>query len=153
MPDKEQTNAGLAQPLGEPSPIEEGSTDLSETEMTGDSRTLGRSIPRPATSLDSPPRGEIGKFTVLLLDDISSAPVLEDVELINKEATTEARTPLMTVILAIIARNGGSMVLEDLASQVGQSWNRQFPASPFDLEQFIYVLVRSADNIRVREQS
>ncbi len=153
MPDKEQTNAGLAQTHHEPSQVDEGSTDFSETDMAGERRILGHTIPRPATSLDSPPKGEIGKFTVMFLGDISSAPVLEDVEQINTQATSEARTPLMTVILAVIAKNGGTMVIEDLAAQVGQYWNREFPTSPFDLEEFIYVLVRSSDSIRVREQS
>ena len=153
MPDKEQTNAGLPETHSETSHVDEGSTDFPETDMTGERRILGHTIPRPATSLDSPPHGEIGKFTVMFLGDLSSAPVLEEVEQINKEATSDARTPLMTVILAIIAKNGGTMVIEDLASQVGQYWNREFPTSPFDLEEFIYVLVRGSDSIRVREQS
>ncbi len=151
MPDKDLTNAGLDETSREPSSVGEGNSDLSETDVTEERRTLGHMNPRPATSLDSPPKGEIGKFTVMFLGDLSSAPVLEEIEQINTQATSDARTPLMTVILAVIAKNGGTMLLEDLATQVGQYWNREFPTSPFDLEEFIYVLVRSSDSIRVNE--
>jgi len=150
MSDTDQTGTSVAEVHDELSPVEESSTVSLEPNADDEQSRLGHRIPRPATSLDSPPKGDVGKFTVMLLSDISSAPVLEDVEQINKQASSQARTPLMTVILAIIAKNGGTMVLEDLASQVAEYWNRSFPTSPFTREEFIYVLVRSADNLRVR---
>jgi hypothetical protein len=153
MSDTNQSGTSVAEANDELSRREENSTVSSEPNADDEQSSLGSKIPRPATSLDSPPKGEIGKFTVMLLSDISSAPVLEEIEQVNKHASSQARTPLMTVVLAIIAKNGGTMVVEDLASQVAEYWNRSFPTSPFTREEFVYVLVRSADNLRVREQS
>ena len=152
MSDTDQPITGLSETNDESTEVDESTTNLSDdTEESEDQGSLGHLIPRPATSLDFPPKGDIGKFSVMLLSDIASAPVLEDVEHVNKFAGSEARTPLMTVILAIIAKNGGTMLLDDLANQVGEFWNRSFPTSPFTRLEFIYVLVRSSDSLRVRE--
>lgn len=154
MSDTDQTITGLSEANDELSRVDENQTVTSdaETDAVDELLSLGQTIPRPATSLDSPPKGDIGRFTVMLLGDVSSAPVLEEIEQANKYATSDARTPLMSVILAILAKNGGTMLVEDLAAQVGQYWNRSLPTSPFTLVEFVYVLVRSADNLRVQEQ-
>jgi hypothetical protein len=110
-----------------------------------------KSIPRPGTAMASPPKGQIGKVTVTLLGDLASAPILEEVEKVNKESTGTARTPLMTVIQGILAKNGGTMLLEDLAGQVGRVWNRTFPASPYNPQEFVYIMVQNSDSIRVSE--
>ena len=110
-----------------------------------------KSIPRPGTAMASPPKGQIGKVKVTLLGDLDSAPILGEVEKANKDATGSARTPLMTVIQGILASQGGSMTLEDLAGKVGKVWNRTFPSSPYNTQEFIYIMVRNSDNIRVSE--
>ena len=71
-----------------------------------------KSIPRPGTAMASPPKGLIGKAKVSLLGDMELVPTLEEIQKINKEAPGDARTPLMTVILGILAKHGGTMALE-----------------------------------------
>jgi hypothetical protein len=110
-----------------------------------------KSIPRPGTAMASPPKGHIGKVKVTLLGDLESAPILEEVEKANRESTGTARTPLMTVIQGILAKNGGTMLLEDLAGQVVKVWNRTFPSSPYNPQEFIYIMVQNSDSIRVSE--
>ncbi|HTY23720.1 MAG TPA: hypothetical protein VMC85_11350 [Desulfomonilaceae bacterium] len=110
-----------------------------------------KSIPRPGTAMASPPKGSIGKVSVSLLGDLDSAPVLEEVQKINKEAREDARTPLMTVIHAILAKHGGTMPLEDLAGQVVKYWNRTFPPSPYSNEEFVYIMMRNSDSVRISE--
>jgi hypothetical protein len=108
-----------------------------------------RNMPRPITTLHSLPKGKIGKCTVSLLSDISSVPSVEDVEKINKAVRGDARTPITTAILAVLARAGGKMLLEELAPEVMKYWNRPFPTSPYSPEEFVYVIVKNSDNIRV----
>jgi len=110
-----------------------------------------KSIPRPGTAMAAPPKGLIGKARVSLLGDIEFAPTLEEVQKLNKETSGEARTPLMTVILAILAKHGGTMAVEDLAGQVAKYWNRPFPSSPYNTEEFIYIIVRNSESVRVSE--
>ena len=110
-----------------------------------------KSIPRPGTSLASPPKGSIGNAKVSLLAELEDVPVLEEVQKINKESTGDARTPLMTVVHAILAKHGGTMTLAELAGQVGKYWNRQFPSSPYNTEEFIYIILRNSHSVRVSE--
>jgi hypothetical protein len=115
-----------------------------------ESEMVAPAIPRPATVLERQPHGKMGKFTVSLLYDSVSIPSLEDIERINQKAGGDARTPLMTVIQAILAKHGGSMLLEDLATEIGKYWNRPLPTTPYSLIELVYVLVRGADSLRVR---
>jgi|GEM_PF-919930 len=108
-------------------------------------------IPRPTTSLAAPPRGHVAKVTVSLLGDVASVPSLEDVVKINTKAGSKGRTPIMTVIQAVLAKSGGTMALAELAAKVRENLNRPFPASPYTPEEFIYVMVRNCDNLRIRE--
>jgi hypothetical protein len=78
------------------------------------------------------------------------APSLDDVARMN-EQVGEPRTPLMAVIQAVIAGEGGTMSIRDLAAQVRKHWNRPFPTSPYTPEEFIYVVVRNSDDLRVNE--
>ncbi len=110
-----------------------------------------KSIPRPGTSMASPPKGSIGNVRVSLLGDLQEVPTLEEVQRINKESTGEARTPLMTVVHAILAKHGGTMTMEELAGQVVKCWNRTFPSSPYNTEEFIYIMVRNSPSVRVSE--
>ncbi len=108
-----------------------------------------RNIPRPRTSLTSAFQGDISKVTVSLLGDLASAPSLADVEKLNKKGDVEIRTPLMTVIQAVLAKAGGSMQLADLAAQSRKYWNRPFPTVPYTDEEFIYIILRNSDSVRV----
>ncbi len=110
-----------------------------------------KSIPRPGTAMASPPKGLIGKAKVSLLGDMELAPTLEEIQKINKETPGDARTPLMTVIHAILVKHGGTMAVEDLAGQVAKYWNRPFPSSPYNTEEFIYIIVRNSESVRVSE--
>ncbi|MGB6065301.1 MAG: hypothetical protein WBG50_10860 [Desulfomonilaceae bacterium] len=108
-----------------------------------------RNIPRPRTSLASAFQGDINKLTVSLLGDVASAPALADVEKLNKKGDVESRTPLMTVILAVLAKAGGSMQLAQLAAETRKYWNRPFPTVPYTDEEFIYIILRNSDSVRV----
>ena len=110
-----------------------------------------KSIPRPGTAMASPPKGSISKAKVSLLGDMELAPTLEEIQKINKETSGDARTPLMTVIHAILVKHGGTMAVEDLAGQVAKYWNRPFPSSPYNTEEFIYIIVRNSESVRVSE--
>ncbi len=108
-----------------------------------------RSMPKAGTSLAVAVKSDIGKLTVSLLGDAGSAPVLADVEKINKKAEGDSRTPLMTVVLAVLGKAGDSMPLGDLASQTRKYWNRPLPGGPYTDEEIIYLLVRNSDSVRV----
>jgi hypothetical protein len=108
-----------------------------------------RNIPRPHTSLAVRFPGNLSKLTVSLLGEVSSVPSLAEVEKINKAAGGQTRTPLMTLILAIVAQAGGSTTLADVCEQFPKLWNRPLPATPYTLEEFVYIIVRSSDALRV----
>jgi len=108
-------------------------------------------IPRPATSLAAPPKHEIGRLSVALLVDPMTVPSLEDLEKAHKTSETQSRVPLMTVIHGVLKESGGSMTLASLAAQVKEHWHRPLPASPYSLEEFVYVVVRNADTVRVSD--
>jgi hypothetical protein len=110
-----------------------------------------RSIPRPATSLTSRIKGDVGKLTVCLLGDPASVLSLEDVRKINTRPDTAARTPMMTVIQAVLAHGGGTMKLAELTEKVRDLWNRPFPCSPYTTEEFVYIMVQNSDDISVSE--
>jgi hypothetical protein len=106
-----------------------------------------RNMPRPTTTLPSPPKGKVGKCVASLLGDISSVQSIEEVERINKSG--QAKTPIVAVIQAVLAKAGGTMTLEELAPEVRKYWNRTFPTSPYSPEELIYIIVKNSDNIRV----
>jgi hypothetical protein len=108
-----------------------------------------RNMPRPQSSLGPRVKKDIGKLTVSLLGDVGTAPALADVEKFNKKGEGESRTPLMTVVQAVLAKAGGSMQLGDLTAQTRKYWHRPFPTSPYTEEELIYLLLRSSDSVRV----
>jgi hypothetical protein len=108
-----------------------------------------RNMPKPQSSLGPRVKKDIGKFTVSLLGDVGTAPTLAEVEKFNKKGEGESRTPLMTVVQAVLAKAGGSMQLGDLATQTRKYWNRPFPTSPYTEEEIIYLMLRSSDGVRV----
>jgi hypothetical protein len=120
-----------------------------EVEAAEEVFASAKDIPRPSTELDAVPKGKIGKFKIALIGEAGSSALVEEVEGINLKQASDVRTPLMTVILGILDKEGGTVVLEDLVEQVEKYWNRPFPASPYSKEEFIYTIVRDSDQIRV----
>lgn len=110
-----------------------------------------KNIARPPTSLDAPPKRNITDYNVCLLGDPDLAPLLADVEKVNNNPRSEIRTPLMTVIQAILGAEGGSMPVSKLAAKVKKRWNRPFPASPYTDEELVFIVARNSDSIRVTE--
>ncbi|MFH0825650.1 MAG: hypothetical protein V2B18_23085 [Pseudomonadota bacterium] len=137
---------GLSALIGNESDMEEDKATLEETAKTPAS---ARQMARSATCLRKPPDIEIGNVTAFLLGDVDSYQSLEAVESVNSNNQSDARTPLMTVITALLQKQGGSMLISDIAAEVDEYWNRPFPASPYTREEFLYVLMEKADNIRL----
>lgn len=108
-----------------------------------------RDIPRPSTVLSGRPEKDVGDLVVSLLGDASLIPDLEEIARINEESGREGRTPVMTVIHAVLKKSGGSMKITELAVQARKYWNKPFPTSPYTPEEFIFLLVRSSDDLRV----
>jgi len=108
-----------------------------------------KSVSKPSTTMATPPKGEVGRITVSIVGETSHALELDEVDGINSSAGTRCRTPLMTVIEAVLASHGGSLTLAELTELVGKHWNRPFPASPYSKEEFIYVVASSSDRVRV----
>ena len=119
------------------------------TDLEDDEPASAKSMPKPGTSLAAAVKSDVGKLTVSLLGEAGSAPVLADVEKFNKKGEGDSRTPLMTVVQAVLAKAGGSMQIGDLAAKLASTWNRPFPASPYTDEEIIYLLVRNSDSVRV----
>lgn len=138
-----KAQSGTTAPAGKELDTEAG-TDLEDYEPAS-----ARSMPKAGTSLAAAVKSDIGKLTVSFLGDTGSAPVLADVEKFNKKGEGDSRTPLMSVVLAVLAKAGGSMPLGDLAAQTRNYWNRPLPAGPYTDEEIIYLLVRNSDSVRV----
>lgn len=149
MPEREETTAATAAAGSDREAVEPKGADMPEM-ADDETPMITTAIPRPTTVLETPPKGKIGKFTVSLLYDSTAIPSLEDIEKINQSGRGEVRTPLMTVVEAIVAKHGGSMLLEELAGEIVKYWNRPLPTTPYSLIEFVYVLVKGSDNLRVR---
>ena len=85
--------------------------------------------------------GEVSELTVTLLGDLELASSLEEIERMNSREGGP-RTPMMSVVQAVIANAGGTISIRDLAEQVRRYWNRPFPTSPYTPEEFMYVTGR-----------
>jgi hypothetical protein len=131
-----------------PEGVHSGESVSSEADQEGEVViATARNMPRPSTTLPSPPKGKVGKCVASLLGDISSVQSIEEVERINKSA--QAKTPIVAVIQAVLAKAGGTMTLEELAPEVRKYWNRPFPTSPYSPEELIYIIIKNSYNIRV----
>ncbi len=133
---------------GEPGPAKE--PEMAEgSDVEAYEAASAKDLPRPRTSLGVSVKKDISKLTVSLLGDVGSAPALGDVEKVNKKGEGEGRTPLMTVIQAVLAKGHGSMPLGELTAQTRKYWHRPFPTSPYTDEELVYLLVRNSDSVRV----
>jgi hypothetical protein len=119
-----------------------------ETSEEGRRPASARFLSRPATALPIAGVGDITGLKASLVGE-TPGPTLEEIRRVNQEQGGDSRTPLMTVIQAIIRDRGGSMPLADLCSAVTEHWNRPFPASPYSPEEFIYVMARNSDHILI----
>ncbi len=108
-----------------------------------------RGISRPVTRLAAAPPGDIGKVTVFLVGSLDMAPQLEQIAKINQGRGGATRTPMMTVIEAVLAHAGGSMNLKDLTAEVQRHWGRPFPGSPYSNEEFVYMMASKSDRVRI----
>jgi len=137
--------------------VQSGATAVADKEPEMDEGTdieayepaSARNMPRPQSSLGPRVKKDIGKLTVSLLGDVGTAPTLAEVEKVNKKGEGESRTPLMTVVQAVLAKAGGSMQLGELTAQSRKYWNRPLPTTPYTEEELIYLLLRSSDGVRV----
>lgn len=149
MAGKDKSKEGAAVSHPDPARLEESHKAEGLDDIESLPLATARNIPRPPTSLAAPPSGKLGKLVVSLLADLSSVPSLEEVEKVNKGVGTQSRTPLMTLILAIVGKAGGSMPLDALCAQIPKFWNRPLPSTPYTLEEFVYIIVRNSDSLRV----
>jgi hypothetical protein len=109
-----------------------------------------KNIPRPATVLPAGSAKKVGKMTVSLLGQTTSPYLsLEEIEKLNQTAGADARTPLLTIIIALVNKAGGRTTVEEIAAEAGKYWNRSFPAGPYTPEEFIYMMARNSDYLRV----
>ncbi len=127
----------------------EGKGEESYEEFLEKPLASAKNIAKPGTALPVFPYKKLSKVTVSYLGDPAGAPDIDDLDKINKASDGETRTPLHTVILALVAKAGGKIQLDDLASQVPKHWNRPLPGAPYTLEEFVYMIVGNSDNLRV----
>jgi hypothetical protein len=124
--------------------------ELTETQDQVEAQPASaRNMPRPLTVLPAAPEKKVGTCTIVLLGDPSLYPSLDEVERFNKSGDSDARTPLSAVITALVKKAGGTITIEDLTQQVAKYWDRPFPSSPYTLEEFLYMIARNSDNMRV----
>jgi hypothetical protein len=143
--EKNRESMNQAPPLSEPPETE----SIVEEDQESSVVASARDIPQPATTLPIFTSKSVGEMLVSYLGELSSAPNLDQVERLNKSGDGKPRTPLTTVILAIVAAAGGEISVQDLAAQVGRYWNRLLPGSPYTLEEFVFMVARNSDNLRV----
>lgn len=106
-----------------------------------------KNMPKTATNLAALPKKEISLLEVSLVGDVSRAPDLDEVENLNRSG--KGRSPMMTVIEAVVARNGGTIRLDDLAEQVEKYWNRPFPTSPYTKVELVSLVIGNSDKVRI----
>jgi len=155
MTEKEKTKGGRSKgkPVlpGPETESEEAAASTNDSLESGPPASA-KDIPRPSRSLATPRATEVGGLKVSLLADPENVTSLEEVERINLTSGGEARTPLLTVVQAVLAKAGDPMTVADLAAKVRKYWNRPFPAGLYSPEEFIYLMIANADQIRVKDK-
>jgi hypothetical protein len=149
MAGKDKTREGTPGMHPESARLEEPRKEQGFDDIESVPLATARNIPRPPTSLAFPSQGKLGKVVISLLADTTSLTSLEEVEKVNKATGTQARTPLMTLILALVAKAGGNMPLDALCGQIPKYWNRPLPTTPYTFDEFIYIMVRNSNWLRV----
>ncbi len=108
-----------------------------------------KNIPRPAGKLPTASQKKVARLTVELIGGAGSLPTLDEIDNRQQVKDSEEHFPLLTVIAAILRKNDGRMVIGELAPEITKHWNRSLPGSPYSLEEFVYMVTRNADNLRV----
>jgi N-acetyl-beta-hexosaminidase len=105
----------------------------------------------PDTVLPMALKKDVGDLTVALIGLAVDAPDLEEVVKINSREDGGAKTPLMTVIKAMLKRNGNRMKIKELARGAEENWRRPFPTSPYGREEFIFMMTRNSDSLKIED--
>ncbi len=153
MVDEETKNDETEEESEHDDPVEdEEPRDRKRTDSQGVSSApvTAKNLPAPSTRLAVPPRGELGAMTVSLGREEEAPLTLEEVQAINNDSQSISRTPLMTLIQALLADNGGPMRVDELTQKVVENWNRPFPTSPYTNEELIYVIAYTSDELRIQ---
>jgi hypothetical protein len=103
----------------------------------------------PATVLPVILGEDVGGLVVALIGSAPDTPDLEEVIKMNSQESSKTKTPLMTVIKAVLRGNGGRMAIKDLAEAAQRSWMRPFPTSPYTREEFIFMMTRNSDSLKI----
>jgi len=148
--DEERAEKELIEPAGEVPTSGDEADALTPDERVSGPLASARDLARSASNLPSPPSGEVSELTVTLLSDMELASSLDEIERMNA-VEGGPRTPMMSVVHAVIASAGGTISIGDLAQNVGKYWNRPFPTSPYTPEEFMYLTARNSDELRVNE--
>ena len=104
-----------------------------------------RDLKAPTTVLASPHVVDVGNLTVELLKTLSPGMSLDEVNTINAQAGVDTRTPVMTVIEAVLAANDGKMKVKSLTEEVTKYWHKPFPTTPYSDDEFVYLIVKDSD--------
>jgi hypothetical protein len=155
MTEKEKTKGG--RPKGKPGssgpePGPEEAAVSADDSLQAGPPASAKDIPRPSSSLASPLERQVGGLKVSLLTDPENITSLEEVERINTTSGSDVRTPLVTVVYAVLANAEGAMTIADLAAKARKYWNRPFPIGPYSAEEFIYLMIADSDQVRVAGQ-
>ena len=134
------------------------STDVQEDEQQQDltndqdeDYVSARDLKPPATVLASAPPGDVGNLSVALLESLSPGLSLDEVNAINAKEGVDTRTPVMAVIEAVLAANGGKMTVNSLTEEVSKYWHKPFPTTPYSTDEFVYLVVRDSDRFVISQ--
>jgi hypothetical protein len=147
MPDSEDLMTGSD--TAAPAPV--AVTEQDEDDATPYEPASARSIRRSTTVLQYRQTADVARLTVSLLGDRAFVPSLDDVDKVNAVSSAAVRTPLMTVVLAVLGKHGGSLTVDKLTDEVQKHWNRPFPPSPYTPMEFMYLTVRNAHDVVVSD--
>ncbi len=152
MSGEDSTDTIDSQENVEPGPAQdEQAPDGMDEDKEAEPLVSAKDIPRPEIMMETSPGMPVLDLKVCLTRDPISGTSFQEIAKVNSDPDTDSRTPLMTVILAVLANAGGKMTVKDLTEQVRTHWNRPMPAGPYTPEEFVYVVARDSDRITISE--
>ncbi len=128
---------------------EQSSSAEPSSQLEAEPLATAKDIKRPTTSLPTSPKRDVAGLSVSLLSNISLGPSLDEIDKVNLRGDKETRTPIATVIEAVLGAHGGTMRLGELAREVAKHWNRPLPGGPYSADEFIYLVVKDSDRVRI----
>lgn len=96
---------------------------------------------------------DVGGLIVSLIGSPSDTPDLQEVNRVNVQEGAATKTPLMTVIKAVLRARGGRMSVRELADETSKNWGRPFPSSPYTPEEFMFMMTRNSDSLKIESLS